>query len=685
MFVFTLACGNAAADRTELVTVGPGGANVTYGTFVATSKDGTKVLFYTGDALVPEDADGNNCFAGYDFYGRPLYGACTDYYLRDLDAGTTTLVSTGPLGGTGTFNVEPDAAISADGSRVVFATGERLTSGDMDTSADVYVRDVPAGTTTLVSVGPIGGQNAFDALNPRITPDGSRIIFHTTERLTLDDTDSSRDGYLRFNGNTILVTTGPVAGNSDGGARYPDTLNAFAGNISPDGKRALFGSRQQQTADDTDDCSQAIVPGPCTDLYERDISAGSTQLVTTGPTSPNGAYGVQFGGVTSDLTHVYFSTAEPLTADDTDTGCPFHDGLGEVQCLDVFERAGGETRLISTGPRNTNSTADAFFVGVTPDASHVFFRTEEQLVDADTDANADIYDRAGNTTTLISGSATIPPESFGSGFVGSSPDGSRVVFITADRLVPADTDSKFDFYARHSDGSFELLSTGPVGGNGPYHAAPGVASEDATRLFFITAEQLVAEDTDQREDIYQRFNGQTSLVSKGSTGADAGRVSIPFAPVGDGRRLFFYADGPLEPQDTDNASDLYVSIASEPPRCDTVEPDRALLWPPNGRFRTITLAGATDPAGNAVPIEITGVTQDEPVGGQPDARRSSGEAVRLRAERDSRDNGRVYRVAFRATDPDGASCEGAVTVAVPRKKKQPAVDSAPPSYDSFGY
>jgi hypothetical protein len=60
------------------------------------------------------------------------------------------------------------------------------------------------------------------------------------------------------------------------------------------------------------------------------------------------------------------------------------------------------------------------------------------------------------------------------------------------------------------------------------------------------------------------------------------------------------------------------------------------------------------------------------------------DAVRLRAERDNRGDGRVYRISFEAGDGNGGSCEGTATVGVPRRKNGPAIDSAPPSYDSFG-
>ena len=42
----------------------------------------------------------------------------------------------------------------------------------------------------------------------------------------------------------------------------------------------------------------------------------------------------------------------------------------------------------------------------------------------------------------------------------------------------------------------------------------------------------------------------------------------------------------------------------------------------------------------------------------------------------------VYRIAFTVSDGTD-SCSGTARVDVPRKKDQPAVDSAPPRFDSF--
>jgi hypothetical protein len=103
----------------------------------------------------------------------------------------------------------------------------------------------------------------------------------------------------------------------------------------------------------------------------------------------------------------------------------------------------------------------------------------------------------------------------------------------------------------------------------------------------------------------------------------------------------------------------------------------------------VTLDGATDPDGDPVTLSVDGVTQDEPVtsrGDQtsPDAVDERAGELRIRAERNPHGDGRVYRIAFTASDGRGGECSGIATVSVPRKKHKAAVDSAPPSYDSLG-
>jgi hypothetical protein len=130
---------------------------------------------------------------------------------------------------------------------------------------------------------------------------------------------------------------------------------------------------------------------------------------------------------------------------------------------------------------------------------------------------------------------------------------------------------------------------------------------------------------------------------------------------------------------------------NRPPDCSTATASPDTLWPPNHKFRTVTVGGVTDPDGDPVTITIDGVTQDEPINGLGDGDKSpdaalgpTSDSVLIRAERSGLGDGRVYEISFTATDDKGATCTGTVTVSVPKSRNgDPAVDSGQ-LYDSFG-
>src|SRR5688500_6973394 len=86
-------------------------------------------------------------------------------------------------------------------------------------------------------------------------------------------------------------------------------------------------------------------------------------------------------------------------------------------------RPGGQTTLVSTG---LNSPLPAFYSGASADGTRVFFSTEAKLVSTDTDAEADVYERAGGQTTLVSTGSEGGNDAVLSEFVGASADGTRV-------------------------------------------------------------------------------------------------------------------------------------------------------------------------------------------------------------------------------------------------------------------
>ncbi len=146
-----------------------------------------------------------------------------------------------------------------------------------------------------------------------------------------------------------------------------------------------------------------------------------------------------------------------------------------------------------------------------------------------------------------------------------------------------------------------------------------------------------------------------------------------------------YDAGPFRASDHDP---LLVGLDLDAaPTCSDAVVAPATLWPPRHKFVSVTVGGVTDAEGDAISVDVTSVFQDEPVDAPgdadgstaPDAAGLGSATVDLRAERDDRGNGRVYHVAFRATDANGQTCAGTVLVSVPRSQGRngAAVDDGP--------
>ncbi len=109
-----------------------------------------------------------------------------------------------------------------------------------------------------------------------------------------------------------------------------------------------------------------------------------------------------------------------------------------------------------------------------------------------------------------------------------------------------------------------------------------------------------------------------------------------------------------------------------PPDCSNAALSVSTLWPPDGRMVPIEVGGVVDPDGGPIAYEIQAILSDEPAGRAnsalcPDALIDGPTSFRLRAERQSNGDGRVYRLFLRAADTRGAECNSTMDVCVPRK------------------
>jgi hypothetical protein len=160
--------------------------------------------------------------------------------------------------------------------------------------------------------------------------------------------------------------------------------------------------------------------------------------------------------------------------------------------------------------------------------------------------------------------------------------------------------------------------------------------------------------------------------------------SIPYRYVG------VHWGGPKALEADGDAEIDAVCGPNLPPDCSELSAGQD-LWPPNHKYRLVTVGGATDPDGDALTYTITGVTQDEALDGAADGHTSPDAAwvadpgqVKVRAERSGRGDGRVYRIAVDVSDGT-SSCQGAALLGVPhdRGKHRTPIES-PLVVDSFG-
>jgi len=143
-------------------------------------------------------------------------GGGVTIYERDLNAGTTRIVSTDASGSTLTGPGIAGLDISSDGSRVV--VGKRVST---DTAGnDHYHLYMHLGTSAnSADLTPGGGSSAlFDGM----TADGSRAFFTTTDKLLGTDTDESADIYEAEVSPAGAVTLGLVSVKSTGAASNDD-------------------------------------------------------------------------------------------------------------------------------------------------------------------------------------------------------------------------------------------------------------------------------------------------------------------------------------------------------------------------------------------------------------------------------------------------------------------------------
>lgn len=179
-------------------------------------------------------------------------GPNKDVFVRDVSAGTTAKGSAG-----GTTPTSGGPALDADGSVLAFHTTAALAGGDTNGTPDVYVRDFLAATTVRASLADDESQLAAGGTAPSVSADGGRVAFRT-QAVNLTPGDSSdADVFVRDlgAGSTDRYTV------ANDGTEFDSSLMHHQ--LSGAGHHVVFDSSASDVvAEDSNGSADVFVVGP---------------------------------------------------------------------------------------------------------------------------------------------------------------------------------------------------------------------------------------------------------------------------------------------------------------------------------------------------------------------------------------------------------------------------------------
>lgn len=465
---------------------------------------------------------------------------------------------------------------------------------------DLYRSD-DGSTMELLSAAPGGasGPLGIGALSAMaLTPDLDAVAFESPDPLVPEDGDNDVDVYLRKGTQLILVsrnTDGTPANGVGGASLVPLPPNAA---VAASGFPASQGMSPLSTSGDVVVFSTAGALDPAdqdsiADLYmwrngqvelisdstlpAADCSTTSDDLVFDPMNGfvPAPECRARFAGMAGDGSRIYFSTAEQLTADDTD------------DATDIYEYRPDGTPALRLATGDGDAAVRPVAVSRSGD---LFFRSADQLGVDPPGGGADVVYRwrGGEIRTVSALSPADPKEDQffnGGGYnlndgiepgsldntqplyraARASFDGDALLFATRRQIDPGDTDNQVDIYLWRAGQGITWIS---AGGNGPYPAQIGgpleannsgfggrVINADATRVFFTSADALAPGAADNgRPKVYVWEDGELALLSPKGNARPA--MYIDNSESGDD--AFFQTSQPLVSADVDgDALDIY--------------------------------------------------------------------------------------------------------------------------------
>ena len=479
---------NHAPDPPQAATVGSLSLTPIKVT-VGVSEDGTKAVVLSSRALAPGSVEGDG-----------------NIYLRDVASGAYTTIATTENHGWFRDEVYLNESLFAGGTPsfdhvLLLGAGVSLIPG----APNRALYDFSGGQLNVVSRDedgqPVAGSGVGTADHDKfvISPDGSRILFSSPEGVYLRSEGTSLPlSRSRSSAEPGVVRTGVVAG-SDRKlekiyfASHDLTDDSISGELSlysydvstdalslltPLGNELYVAYLQvSERGESVFFITQAsLTPDAGPEDFHPNIyvwRAGKVMLIAklnteydsfgVGATrgwwaSPNGRYFTFLSASTITDYNPISSACQDFSLSENGSCLELYRyDTVEEDLLCVSCRPDGQlpTSSASIGFSFAEVGSKAFSRAVT-DEGRVFFSSQEQLVDGDSNGTWDVYEFDGEQNRLIStGQGT------GSIIGEVSKDGRDVFFTTQDRLVAVDTDDSVDVYDARVGGGIASQSKGP--------------------------------------------------------------------------------------------------------------------------------------------------------------------------------------------------------------------------------
>jgi flagellin-like hook-associated protein FlgL len=334
---------------------------------VTFSPDGQSVLF---------ESHATNLVAG-DTNGQE------DIFLRNLQTGSVTRVSTDSTGAQATGGQSYGAIFSPDGQSMAFRSGAtNLVAGDTNGTDDVFIKNLVTGVVTRVSTDATGTQAVGGASYfPSFSPDGRYLAFSSVAtNLVSGDTNGVDDAFIKDleTGAITRISTDSSGAQAVGG-------NTYNVRFSSDGQFVVFESGATNlVAGDTNNQ---------TDIFVKNLATGAVTRVSTNASGGQ----VMIGNSNSprlspdDRFVAFYSTASTLVAGDTNT-------RADIFVKDL--KTGEVTRLSTNSSGAEAIGGDSRYPIFSPDGRSVVFESAaNNLVTGDTNASADIFVRSFATAS----------------------------------------------------------------------------------------------------------------------------------------------------------------------------------------------------------------------------------------------------------------------------------------------